>query len=124
MKYEKLTSNEKQFYIAKIESIVHSKKLFLQRDFSLPKLAEEISIPLHTISYIVNSELNLHFSDYINLKRIEYFLEIISDPLWHDSTIQEIAEASGFRSRTTFYRSFVRHIGVSPSEYLKNHAAR
>ncbi|TDP00208.1 hypothetical protein EV144_101870 [Flavobacterium sp. 270] len=29
--------------------------------------------------------------------------------------------ASGFKSRTTGYRAFIKHAGVAPSEYLRSY---
>lgn len=82
MNFEKLTSQEKEFYLTKVKSILASKKLFLKTDFSLPELAQETGIQLHMISYLVNSEINVHFNDYINLMRIEYFKEKINCTDW------------------------------------------
>ncbi|WP_337967204.1 helix-turn-helix domain-containing protein [uncultured Flavobacterium sp.] len=120
MAYEKLTLKEKQFFLAKFESILVSKKLFLKKDFSLPELAIESGIPLHTISYLLNSEVNLHFTDYINLKRIEYFKEKINDADWNNLPLKEMILASGFQSRVTCHRAFLKHVGITPSEYLKS----
>ncbi|MFB3389812.1 helix-turn-helix domain-containing protein [Flavobacterium sp. LAR06] len=120
MGFEKLTSKEKHFYLAKLENILISGKLFLKNDFALPDLAKETGIQLHTISYLVNSQINLHFKDYINLKRIAYFKEKVNDPEWKDFTAEKMILASGFKSRTTGYRAFIKHVGAAPSEYLKS----
>lgn len=120
MGYEKLTLKEKQFYLTKIESILVSNKLFLKKDFSLPELATESGIPLHMISYLLNSEINLHFKDYINLKRIEYFKEKINCTEWKDLKLKKMILASGFKCRITCYRAFIKHVGIAPSEYLKS----
>jgi methylphosphotriester-DNA--protein-cysteine methyltransferase len=120
MGYEKLTSEEKQFYTTKLENILSSKKLFLNINLSLLDLVEETGIQLHIISFIVNNEFNLHFKDYINMKRIAYFKEKISTPQWKDLTVDKMILAAGFRSRTTCYRAFMKHVGMTPSKYLKN----
>jgi YesN/AraC family two-component response regulator len=121
MGFEKLTSKEKKFYLAKIERVLASKKLFLQNEFSMPDLAKETGIKLHTISYIINSEINHHFKVYINLKRIDYFKGKINDADWKDLTAGKMILASGFKSRTTGYRAFKKHEGIAPSEYLKSY---
>ena len=119
MGYEKLTSIERKFYLAKIEEVLVCNKLFLQNEFSLPDLARETGITLHTISYLINVEINHHFTEYINLKRIDYFKGKINDAEWKDLTVEKMILASGFKSRTTGYRAFKKHLGISPSEYLK-----
>lgn len=117
----KISSKERQLYLVKLERLLASEKLFLKQDFSMPELAEETGIPLHIISYIVNLELNIRFTDYINLKRIEYFKEKLKGPLWRDLTVKEMAENSGFKCRTTCYRAFVKHLQVTPSQYVESY---
>lgn len=117
----KISSKKRQLYLDKLESSLAGKKLFLKHDFSMPELAEQTGIPLHIISYVVNSELNFRFTDYINLKRIEYFKQKIKDPLWKDLTMTEMTKNSGFRCRTTCYRAFVKHLQVSPSQFVESH---
>jgi AraC-like DNA-binding protein len=116
-----MSSKESQLYVVKLESILTSKKLFLKQDFSMPELAQETGIPLHIISYVVNSELNLRFTDYINLKRIEYFKQKSKDPLWKDLTVKEMTENCGFKCRTTCYRAFVKHLQVTPAQYVESY---
>jgi AraC-like DNA-binding protein len=120
LKSKSIALKEKQFYLENFESILVSKKLFLKKDFSLPELAAESGIPYHTISYLLHSEINLHFKDYINLMRIEYFKEKINDADWNDLTLEKMILASGFQSRVTCYRAFLKHVGITPSEYLKS----
>ncbi|TDO97101.1 helix-turn-helix domain-containing protein [Flavobacterium sp. 245] len=119
MGYEKLTTKEKQVYLAKLEKTLRAKKLFLKNDFSMPDLARETGISLHVISYIINSQLNSRFTDYVNLRRIAYFKEKINDVQWKDLSVKEMMLASGFKCKTTCYRAFNKHVGLSPSEYLK-----
>ncbi|MDY0989371.1 helix-turn-helix domain-containing protein [Flavobacterium sp. CFBP9031] len=118
MGFEKLTPKEKRQGMAKIENILASRKLFLKKDFCMPDLAKETGIQLYVISYLINSERNLNFKDYINLKRINYFKGKINDANWKDFSVEQMAFACGFRSRTTCYRAFKKHFGVSSSEYL------
>ncbi|WP_456311581.1 helix-turn-helix domain-containing protein [Pseudomonas shirazensis] len=119
MVFKTLSAEKKKFYFEKFESILISRKLFLKNDFSLPKLAQETGIQLHVISHVVNCQTNYNFNDYVNLMRIQYFKEKISDIEWKDLRVKEMVQACGFKSRTTAYRAFIRHIGMSPSDYLK-----
>ncbi|WP_230328247.1 AraC family transcriptional regulator [Flavobacterium sp. LC2016-13] len=116
---KELTPDKKQEYLAKLEVVFITKKLFLKKDFVIRDLSEETGISVHHLSNLINSEFNLHFQDYVNLKRIEYFKDKINDPKWKDLSLEGMAWGSGFKSRTTCFRAFIKHTGKSPSEYFK-----
>lgn len=116
---KELTSEKKKQYLAKLENIFATKELFLKKDLVIRDIAEETGISVHHLSNLINSEFNLHFQDYVNLKRIEYFKEKINDPDWKDLSLEGMAWGSGFKSRTTCFRAFIKHTGKSPSEYFK-----
>jgi AraC-like DNA-binding protein len=116
---KELTTEKKQQYLAKLENIFSTKELFLKKDLVIRDIAEETGISVHHLSNLINSEFNLHFQDYVNLKRIEYFKEKINDPEWKDLSLEGMAWGSGFKSRTTCFRAFIKHTGKSPSEYFK-----
>ncbi len=50
--------------------------------------------------------------------RIGYFIEKINDPSWKDLSVENRTKASEFRSRTTAHRAFLKHTGITASEYL------
>ncbi|MEN2414408.1 helix-turn-helix domain-containing protein [Flavobacterium mesophilum] len=114
-----LTAEKKQQYVQQLEEIFASKELFLKKDLVIRDIADETGISVHHLSNLINSEFGLHFQDYVNLKRIEYFKEKINDPEWKDLSLEGMAWGSGFKSRTTCFRAFIKHTGKSPSEYFK-----
>jgi AraC-like DNA-binding protein len=114
-----LTDEKKQEYIAILDHVFLNKKLFLKKDLVIRDLSEESGIPVHHLSSLINSEFNLHFKDYVNLKRIDYFKDKINEPQWKDFSLEGMAWGSGFKSRTTCFRAFIKHTGKSPSEYFK-----
>lgn len=116
---KELTPERKEEYLIKLESVFKNKKLFLKKDFVIRDLSDATGITVHHLSNLINSEFNLHFQDYVNLKRIEYFNERINDPEWKDLSLEGMAWGAGFKSRTTCFRAFIKHTGKSPSEYFK-----
>ncbi|WP_246236262.1 helix-turn-helix domain-containing protein [Flavobacterium ajazii] len=116
---KELTPEKKEEYLIKLDNVFRNKKLFLKKDFVIRDLSDETGITVHHLSNLINSEFNLHFQDYVNLKRIEYFNERINDPEWKDLSLEGMAWGAGFKSRTTCFRAFIKHTGKSPSEYFK-----
>jgi AraC-like DNA-binding protein len=116
---KELSPEKKEFYLTELEKAFASKELFLKKDLVIRDLSDETGISVHHLSNLINSEFNLHFQDYVNLKRIEYFKDKINDPEWKDLSLEGMAWGSGFKSRTTCFRAFIKHTGKSPSEYFK-----
>lgn len=117
--FDKLTSEEKDKCLSRIESITNSKKLFLIKDISLADLSKETGITVHKISYLINSERRMNFNDYINLKRIHYLIENMHDPTLKGLSISQLAIICGFGCRASLFRAFCKHKGISPLDYLK-----
>ena len=116
---KELTPEKKEEYLKKLDTVFSDKKLFLKKDFVIRDLSDETGISVHHLSNLINSEFNLHFQDFVNLKRIEYFNQKINDPDWKDLSLEGMAWGAGFKSRTTCFRAFIKHTGKSPSEYFK-----
>jgi AraC-like DNA-binding protein len=63
----------------------------------------------------------ISFRDYLNNYRISYIEEKLSDPAYlAKSSIETIAEASGFGSRQSFYTAFKKAKGCTPKEYFSS----
>lgn len=116
--FHKLRKEEKEECLAAIEFFTNSKKLFLNKDLCLAQLSEETGITVHKISYLINAEFGLNFNDYINLKRIQYLIENLNEPMLKDLSIEKISSACGFGSRTSCFRAFRKHKGTSLSNFL------
>lgn len=119
MDFKKLAPEQKQAYLADIERALTSRRLYLKSNFSLADLAEETGIKLHNLSYLINSERGLSFSDYMHLWRIRHFKERLNDSEWKDLTLEKMTAACGFKSRATCWRAFVKLAGQTPSGCLK-----
>lgn len=121
---EELSMEEKQEYSARLDYVLYMGELLLKEDLSIRELSREAAIASNQLSSFINSEVGLHFQDYINSKRIGYFLIMAKDPKWSGLTLEKMSVLSGFRSRTTFFRAFIKFKGKSPSKYLEMHRAR
>lgn len=94
-------------YVDSMKSFMDSKRPYLQSDFQIVDLANELNIPVHHCSFVINSSFDKNFRDWINGYRITFFIR--QYPLKSDRmTIEAIAYESGFKSLTTFYNAFKR----------------
>lgn len=114
-----LSAETKEMYLLQLENEVNIKKLFLDKDLNIKELSKEIGISPNILSYLINSEFGSHFNDYINSKRIAYFIDNIHNPEWKGLSLEGMSTVCGFGSRTSCFRAFLRHKGKSPSQYLE-----
>ncbi|MXV53252.1 helix-turn-helix domain-containing protein [Pedobacter sp. HMF7647] len=110
--------DKRRQYLDTLNEFVKETKPFLKKGYLIKELAEAINIPVHQLSYLINTEFNLHFQDFMNLQRIEYLKERINDPELQQLSLEGMAWEVGFKSRTTFFRAFIKFTGHSPSEYF------
>ncbi|HWD87167.1 MAG TPA: ABC transporter permease [Mucilaginibacter sp.] len=94
--------------------------LYQAPELSVSSLAEQLDMPAHELSRIVNLGLRKNFSDLINEYRIRDVARKMQDPAYDRMTLLGIAYESGFNSKTTFNRTFKQMTGKSPAEY-KSH---
>ena len=117
-KYETLSSNSIQFET--IEDFMSESEFFANPDTTLKTVAEKLETNSNTISKLINSETGMNFNDYINQKRIELSKTRLLDPDFAHLTIEAIGQTVGFSSKSAFYASFKKHVGLSPSAYVKD----
>lgn len=104
-------------YAEEVKIWFGKEKPYLRDDLRLTDLQRVFPISRSYLSQLFNRELGCSFSDYVNSFRIEESKRLLeTEP---DTSIQEIAERSGFHSISTFRRAFVKHTGSMPSEYRK-----
>lgn len=104
-------------YAEEVHAWFEKEKPYLREDLRLTDLQRIFPISRSYLSQVFNRELGQSFSDYVNQFRIEESRRIMeSEPL---TSIQEVAERSGFHSISTFRRAFLKYTGTIPSEYKK-----
>ena len=88
-------------------------------DLSLSKLAVEFGISESVISRKVKTLSSENFLVYVNHKRIEHACVLLQQT---DISINDLAANVGYGNDITFRRSFKKYMGVTPSEYRREHA--
>ncbi len=121
-KYESsgLQESQKEKYVAKLVDYVEKEKPFHEPELTLNQLAEQVNIPSHYLSQVVNEKLECNFLDFINGYRVKEVKEKFSDPKFDHFTIIALAYEVGFNSKTAFYSAFKKHTGTTPGNYRKS----
>ncbi|MBF4483423.1 helix-turn-helix domain-containing protein [Flavobacterium sp. CSZ] len=99
--------------------VMINKRPFLDPELSLFKLASQLDISSHQLSYVINKGFNENFYQFVNRYRIEEAKKMIQDPNMQHLSIIGIAFEVGFNSKTVFNTTFKKSTGLTPSEFKK-----
>lgn len=102
----------------KINTYINKHQRFTEPKLSLESLAKELGISTNKLSASINSCANKSFNEYINEFRVELAKQLLTDSDYNNYTITAIGLESGFNSKSTFYYTFKRITGKTPSKYL------
>ena len=112
-------SKENRILYNKIQQKVDKEKLYLQHDINLSTLAKLVNSNSNYVSEAINLFTNTNFSTFINKKRIAHAkIKIVEQNKKQVLDYDDIAEISGFNSKSHFYRVFKQLSGLTPKQYL------
>lgn len=83
---------------------------------SLAILSDELGLSVSYISRFFSNTFKMSFSDYINGLRLGEAIALLNDS---KLTISKISGRAGFPTIRTFNKAFLKHYGMTPSEYRK-----
>ncbi len=107
--------------LEKLMSYMKTEKPYLEPNLIIQELAERTSITQRRLSYIINTEFNKNFFDFINGYRINEAKALLAKPEAAKKTILEILYEAGFNSKSVFNSIFKKQTGCTPSEFKKNY---
>ncbi len=101
-----------------LRQLLDTQKPFTDPDLTLTDLARLLAVHPNVLSQVINSRENKTFYDLVNERRIEEFIQRLSQPARHQFTLMAIAYDCGFNSKASFNRNFKKYTGLTPTEYL------
>jgi AraC-like DNA-binding protein len=79
---------------------------FLKKGYSIKNLSEELNIPLYQLNHYFKDIYNDSFSNWKNIKRIDYATKLILDGFLVSSTMENLSNICGYSSRSNFNDAF------------------
>ena len=116
-KIKKLTKDQVNQIVSKIELALKEEKVYLNPKLSGAELAGKVDTSQSSLSYALNEHYKKNFRELINQYRVDEAKAKLADPSLSHLSILGIAFESGFSSEASFYRSFKKATGKSPAEY-------
>ncbi len=114
---KKIEDKEANDLIAQLTTLAKEKQFYKNPDVKLKDFSSEIHISPHKLSQLLNDNLGKSFSSFINEYRIEESQKLLREN--NNYTLEAIGFEAGFSSKSSFYATFKKLVGITPSEYQK-----
>lgn len=93
-------------------------EIYLDPNTSLDKFAKQLKVSKHAFSQYLNENLGQSFAEFINLHRISKAKELLR--LNSNVNIEAIGYECGYNSKSSFFKSFKKITGKTPSAYRQD----
>lgn len=115
--YMQFIGEDGEKYLQKMRLLMNETKVFTNPELKLSLLAEQVGLPPHQVSKLINEKFGKSFNDYVNEYRVNEFILRINDSKFQSLSIYGIALDVGFNSKSSFNTAFKKITGKTPSEY-------
>ncbi|MBM9501485.1 helix-turn-helix transcriptional regulator [Leptospira sp. 201903071] len=105
-------------YALSIKEFMDRKKPYLDSEFSLDQLAEELKVPRAHITQALNEVLETNFYNFVNEYRVREFIRLLDSIPEERAGVLNLAFDAGFNSKSTFNQAFKRILGTTPSLFI------
>ena len=110
---------EKSSDFERILSYIEIEKPYVKTAFSLHDISQALNIPHNRVTTCFNKQLKVPFPSYRNKLRIEYATHLLRSGTHLNMSIEGIAEMSGFKSKSIFYKTFKEEHGTTPIDWIR-----
>lgn len=112
---KKMDEEEVKLIIGKLKKVMTEKELFRNPNLKLNDLSREVKVSGHQLSRVLNESMQKNFTLYVNEYRVNEACRMLSEGT--NFTIDAIGEEVGFNSRSTFFATFKKIKGLTPSAW-------
>lgn len=115
-----LTDARKTEIYEEIRRVMTDEKNFCSEGFTIDRLAELCNTNVKYVSQILNERLGKTFPQYLNELRVDVARRRMVDfEHYGHLTLEALVAEIGFKSRSTFSKTFKKLTGLTPSEFQK-----
>lgn len=99
----------------RVLEVMDQKRPYLDTELTLSKLARIVGTNRTDLSRTLNNQTKVNFSKWLSAYRVNHIIRQIKEH--PEKCLEELYPASGFTSRTSFFRQFRQVTGKSPREH-------
>jgi AraC-like DNA-binding protein len=103
--------------IRKIKLHILNEKPYLDKRFTINDLSRQTNVSRNKLTFVINEVMDKNFYSLVNDYRVREAMDIMKI---HRKliTMDAVSDQAGFQARSTFYVSFKKYTGQTPTEYL------
>ncbi len=113
----KLADDKKENIKILILSYFKEKAPYLNPELSMLLLSEELNIPKHQLTEVLNTIIGKNFFQFVNEYRVEAVKQKLSDTSNNKFSIEVIGYDCGFSSKSSFFSVFKSFTGQTPTQF-------
>ncbi|MBI41363.1 MAG: hypothetical protein CMF59_17340 [Leptospiraceae bacterium] len=117
----KLSGLNVEDVLTRLNELMARESYYADEDLRLPGLAEALDVSPHQLSELINSHLQISFTEFVNRHRVFAACELLEED--SSRSILSIALSVGFNSKSSFNRAFRQITGTTPGEFRENPAS-
>ncbi len=117
----KLSGLNVEDVLTRLNELMARESYYADEDLRLPGLAEALDVSPHQLSELINSHLQISFTEFVNRYRVFAACELLEED--SSRSILSIALSVGFNSKSSFNRAFRQITGTTPGEFRENPAS-
>ena len=110
---------EKSTDLERIVAFIEQEKPYIQVSFTLHDISQRLNIPYIRVINCFIKELNTSFPVYRSKLRVAHAISLLKSGTHLNTSIEGIAEMSGFKSKSIFYTAFKEEYNMTPTEWMK-----
>lgn len=112
---KKIHDKQASDLIKRLGNIMATEELYKDANLKSSDVAKKIQVTTHQFSQLLNDNLGKNFSQFINEYRINAATKMLASD--DKLTLEAIGYECGFNSKSTFYTSFKKLTGKTPSQF-------
>ena len=113
----KLSTERKEKIKDLIINYFNDKSPYLNPDLNMQFLSEELNIPKHQLTEVLNTIIGKNFFQFVNEYRVNAVKQKLTDPGNDKYSIESIGYDCGFSSKSSFFSVFKTLTGKTPLEF-------
>lgn len=114
---KKIDDTDASQLISELKTVMDKHQFHKNTNIKLKDISKELQISSHQLSQLLNDNLGKSFAQFINEYRIEEAKQLLIENT--NFTLEAIGFEAGFSSKSNFYATFKKIVGLTPSEFKK-----